>query len=50
MTTKAWIRTFALESMTKFYRVIKNRKHTRKLFTNLISDIYIKLPDTPKAP
>ena len=24
MTTKAWIRTFALESMTEFYRVIKN--------------------------
>ena len=27
MTTKAWIRTFALESMTEFYRVIKNRTY-----------------------
>lgn len=27
MTSKAWIRTFALESMTEFYRVIKNRTY-----------------------
>ena len=27
MTTKAWIRTFALESMAEFYRVIKNRTY-----------------------